>query len=62
MPRLAQLKRINPELQLETLALNGPIVSMSLLSRHKIVVNGMDDVAAGIALYRKAREPRRYRD
>lgn len=53
---VAQLKRINPELQLETLGVEWTDRLDELLSHHKIVVNGMDDVAAGIALYRKARE------
>lgn len=53
---VAQLKRINPGVQLETLGAEWTDRLDELLTRYRIVVNGMDDVAAGIALYRKARE------
>lgn len=53
---VAQLKRINPAIKLETLGVEWTDRLDELLTRYKIVVNGMDDVAAGIALYRKARE------
>lgn len=52
----AQLLQINPGLQLETLGAEWIDRLDELLPRYRLVVNGMDDVAAGIALYRKARE------
>lgn len=51
-----QLLRINPQLQLTTLGAEWPGRLDELLAHHKVVINGMDDLAAGIALYRKARE------
>lgn len=53
---VAQLREVNPALQIETLGADWPGRLDDLLARYKIVVNGMDDMAAGIALYRKARE------
>lgn len=53
---VAQLRRINPQLQLVTLGAEWPVRLDELLLRHKLVINGMDDLAAGIALYRKARQ------
>jgi len=53
---VAQLKRINPEMQLETMGAEWTRRLDDLLPNYKLVVNGMDDIAAGIALYRKARE------
>lgn len=53
---VAQVRRINPELVLETFGAEWTDRLDDLLGRYKIVVNGMDDMAAGIALYRKARE------
>jgi len=53
---VAQLKRINPEMQLETMGAEWTRRLDELLANYKLVVNGMDDIAAGIALYRKARE------
>jgi molybdopterin/thiamine biosynthesis adenylyltransferase len=53
---VAQLKRINPEVQLETMGAEWTKRLDQLLEHYKVVVNGMDDIAAGIALYRKARE------
>ena len=53
---VAQLKRINPEVQLETMGAEWTRRLDQLLEHYKVVVNGMDDIAAGIALYRKARE------
>jgi molybdopterin-synthase adenylyltransferase len=49
------LKRINPEVVLETLGAEWTERLDDLLARYKVVVNGMDDLAAGIELYRKAR-------
>jgi molybdopterin-synthase adenylyltransferase len=53
---VGQLRRINPQVQLATLGAEWPERLDELLARHKLVINGMDDLAAGIALYRKARE------
>ncbi|MDF3822231.1 ThiF family adenylyltransferase [Leptospira sp. 96542] len=53
---VANLKEINPELTIEPLGQEWVDQLDDLLTRYKIVVNGMDDVAAGIVLYRKARE------
>ncbi|EYS97052.1 thiamine biosynthesis protein ThiF [Cupriavidus sp. SK-4] len=53
---VAQIRRINPELAIETFGAEWTDKLDDLLSRYKIVVNGMDDMAAGIALYRKARK------
>ncbi|MFJ4293994.1 HesA/MoeB/ThiF family protein [Cupriavidus sp. NPDC089707] len=53
---VAQLRQVNPALQIETLGEDWPGLLDDLLGRYKIVINGMDDMAAGIALYRKARE------
>lgn len=53
---VAQLRQVNPALQIETLGEDWPGRLDDLLARYPIVVNGMDDMAAGIALYRKARE------
>ena len=53
---VAQLRNINPELQIEALGPEWVDRLDDLLGRYKIVINGMDDVAAGIALYRKARD------
>jgi molybdopterin/thiamine biosynthesis adenylyltransferase len=51
----AQLRLINPEIRLELLGEDWPKLLDQLLGRYKIVINGMDDIAAGIVLYRKAR-------
>ncbi|PVY67604.1 ThiF family protein [Cupriavidus alkaliphilus] len=53
---VAQIRRINPELAIETFGAEWTDHLDDLLGRYKIVVNGMDDIAAGLALYRKARE------
>jgi NADH/NAD ratio-sensing transcriptional regulator Rex len=53
---VAQLKRINPEVQLQTMGAEWTQQLDRLLEHYKVVVNGMDDIAAGIVLYRKARE------
>lgn len=52
---VAQIRGINPELVIETLDAEWPMKLDDLLAHYKIVVNGMDDMAAGIELYRKAR-------
>lgn len=51
-----QALRINPQLQIETLDQHWPERLDALLASHKLVINGMDDLAAGIILYRKARQ------
>jgi molybdopterin/thiamine biosynthesis adenylyltransferase len=50
------LARINPDVGLT--AYGGEWVERldDILPQHRVVINGMDDLAAGIALYRKARE------
>lgn len=53
---VASLKEINPELIIEPLGQEWVNQLDDLLTRYKIVINGMDDVEAGIVLYRKARE------
>jgi molybdopterin/thiamine biosynthesis adenylyltransferase len=53
---MAQLRRINPELNIRALGAEWPEQLDELLARHKVVINGMDDLAAGLALYRKAKE------
>lgn len=50
------LLRINPSLILETLGADWVERLDELLPVHSLVICAMDDVAAGIALYRKARE------
>lgn len=50
----AQLRRINPDVALETCGREWIDRLDELLRRYAIVVNGMDDIAAGIELYRKA--------
>ena len=49
-------RRVNPALQLETYGRDWPDRIDQILSRYRVVLNGMDDVRAGILLYRKARE------
>lgn len=52
----AAMRRINPDVGLT--AFDGGWVERldEILPVHEVVINGMDDLAAGIALYRKARE------
>jgi len=50
------LLRINPSLGLTTYGGEWVEQLDEILAVYKVVVNGMDDLAAGIALYRKARE------
>jgi molybdopterin-synthase adenylyltransferase len=50
------LARINPELDVTVLGADWVERLDELLPAHPVVINGMDDLAAGIALYRKARE------
>ena len=51
-----QLLKINPEARLAVRDANWVDELDSILSEYRIVVNGMDDIRAGIRLYRKARE------
>jgi molybdopterin/thiamine biosynthesis adenylyltransferase len=53
---VAQIRRVNPELAIETHGQEWVQKLDDLLARYKLVINGMDDIKAGIALYRKARE------
>ena len=53
---VSQVKRINPDIKFEAFGADWTDRLDDLLARYKIVINGMDDIAAGIALYRKARE------
>jgi molybdopterin/thiamine biosynthesis adenylyltransferase len=50
------LLRINPSLAIETLGADWTERLDELMPAHAVVVDAMDDVAAGIALHRKARE------
>ena len=50
------LLRINPEMRVEALGAEWVGRLDQILPRHRVVVNGMDDVRAGIQLYRGARE------
>ncbi len=52
----AALRRINPWLHVELVADDWTSRLDVVLARHRVVVNAMDDVRSGIALYRKARE------
>ena len=52
----AALARINPEITLTTYGPEWVDRLDDLLPAHPVVINGMDDLAAGIALYRKARQ------
>lgn len=50
----AALRRINPELQLRVLGGEWPSQLDELLAQHPVVINGMDDIAMGVVLYRRA--------
>lgn len=52
----AAMARINPDIGLTTYGPEWVDRLDDILPAHQVVVNGMDDLAAGIALYRKARE------
>jgi molybdopterin/thiamine biosynthesis adenylyltransferase len=52
----AAISRINPDIGLATYGPEWVERLDAILPLHQIVINGMDDLAAGIALYRKARE------
>src|SRR5687768_15904174 len=46
---------INPRIELRQYGRDWTFALDAILSEHRIVINGMDDVAAGIHLYRRAR-------
>lgn len=50
----AALRRINPGLELRVLGGEWPSQLDALLAEHPIVINGMDDIAMGVLLYRRA--------
>jgi molybdopterin-synthase adenylyltransferase len=50
-----RLRRINPEISLEIFGTEWQEQLDSLLPRYPVVINGMDDIVAGIDLYRRAR-------
>ncbi|PYO78987.1 MAG: ThiF family adenylyltransferase [Gemmatimonadetes bacterium] len=52
----AAARAINPELELETYGAEWTGAAYGLLERYPIVINAMDDIPAGVLLYRKARE------
>jgi len=52
----AALTRINPDVGLTTFGAEWVDRLDDILPAHQIIINGMDDLPAGIALYRKARE------
>jgi hypothetical protein len=47
--------KINPEADVTVHGREWPDHLEEILARHKIVVNGMDDIAAGVHLYRRAK-------
>jgi len=51
----ARLRRFYPDVALEVYGSDWPQHLDDLLHRYPVVVNGMDDIAAGIDLYRRAR-------
>ena len=52
----ARLRRINPEIQLDVAGAEWMEKLDAWLASHRVVINGMDDIAAGIELYRRARQ------
>ena len=50
------MRRINRDVSIDTFGAEWVDRLDEILPSHAIVINGMDDLAAGIALYRKARE------
>jgi hypothetical protein len=50
------IARINPDAELTTFGAEWVELLDVILPEYPVVINGMDDIAAGIALYRKARE------
>jgi molybdopterin-synthase adenylyltransferase len=51
----ARLRRINPGISLEVAGADWMQKIDQLLQRYPVVINGMDDIGAGIELYRRAR-------
>ena len=51
-----RLRRINPEIALEVAGADWMRRIDDLLQRYPVVINGMDDIGAGIELYRRARK------
>ncbi len=51
-----RLAAINPSVQVTTYGREWPAHLDTILAECSVVINGMDDIPAGIALYRKARE------
>jgi len=49
------IRRINPELELEVLGRDWPDAIERVAQRAQVIVNGTDDLAAGVLLYRTAR-------
>ena len=52
----AAIARINPNAELTTFGAEWVELLDDILAEYRVVINCMDDLAAGIALYRKARE------
>jgi len=52
----ARMRRINPDVQIEVFGCEWPQALDELLQRYPVVINGMDDIGAGINLYRRARK------
>ena len=52
----AAMRRINPEVRVTRYGADWVARLDELLPRHAVAINGMDDLAAGIALYRAARK------
>jgi hypothetical protein len=52
----AAVRRINPEMEVEVFGDNWVTQLPDLASRYSIIVNGCDDIAATVQLYRVARE------
>jgi molybdopterin-synthase adenylyltransferase len=50
------IARINPEVELSTYGAEWVELLDVILPEYPVVINGMDDIAAGIQLYRKARD------
>ena len=51
----AAARRINPEIRIERLGAEWVEQVADLASRYPVIVNGTDDIAAGVALYRAAK-------
>lgn len=52
------VRRINPELEIEVLGSEWPGSIARIAARTQVIVNGTDDLAASLLLYRTAREQR----